>query len=415
MAGRVLALLVAASLTMGAVAAPPAVPTALVAPDRRAADEAVADLTSAVTRGDADRARIDLDARVLAATEPAPARTARWWHGLPAEARTRLLRVAPQVIGNLEGVPYDTRDTANRSALAAGLADAQRQQSQGTGRGEGVVLAQRLAALEQVAAALEAPPGGPRRELVTLDVSGGRAAVAVGDLATAEAVDFLVPGMYFTVADQIVDWTDTAAALQAQQHALAPRLRSGTSAVVAWIGYRTPDVFGVLSFGAARDGALRLADAVNGLNTVRGGDRPYLAVLAHSYGATAALLALQAHLFSADALAMIGAPGSPAQSVKQLAVRSGQVYVGHAVWDGVATSGFFGSDPASPGYGAVPLGTAGGRDPLTGARLTSAVGHMGYFAPTSEAMRNLALVGVDRGDRVTSDASTGTGVLALAR
>jgi hypothetical protein len=40
---------------------------------------------------------------------------------------------------------------------------------------------------------------------------------------------------------------------------------------------------------------------------------------------------------------------------------------------------------------------------------------MGYFAPTSEAMRNLALVGVGQGDRVTSDLSTGTGVLALAR
>jgi pimeloyl-ACP methyl ester carboxylesterase len=138
-------------------------------------------------------------------------------------------------------------------------------------------------------------------------------------------------------------------------------------------------------------------------------------VQAHSYGATAALLALKAHAFSVDALALVGAAGSPAGSVHELAVPAGDVFVGEAVWDGVATSGFFGSDPAAPAYGAVRLGTAGGRDPVSGAALRPAVGHNGYFTPGSESMRNLALVGIGRGNEVTSGVSLASGTLALAR
>jgi pimeloyl-ACP methyl ester carboxylesterase len=222
--------------------------------------------------------------------------------------------------------------------------------------------------------------------------------------------------MYFTVADQMVDWTDTAAAIQAEQQHWLRHFRDGrSSAVVSWIGYRTPNVFSVASFGVAQVGAARLTDAVNGLKAARADSRPYTAVLAHSYGATAALLALQAHAFSVDALAMVGAPGSPAQSVRQLSVPAQDVFVGQAVWDGVATSGFFGSDPAAPSYGATPLGTSGGVDPLTHLRLGPAVGHNGYFAPGSEAMRNLALVGIGRGGDVTAGTDRTSGTLALAR
>jgi len=112
---------------------------------------------------------------------------------------------------------------------------------------------------------------------------------------------------------------------------------------------------------------------------------------------------------------MVGAPGSPAQSVRQLAVPAHDVFVGQAAWDGVATSGFFGSDPAAPSYGATPLGTSGGLDPVSGAELGPALGHNGYFSAGSEAMRNLALVGIGRGADVTSGTSGPSGTLALAR
>jgi hypothetical protein len=223
--------------------------------------------------------------------------------------------------------------------------------------------------------------------------------------------------MYFTVREQIVDWTDTAADIQRTETAWLHRFgTAGDAAVVSWIGYQTPDVLNVVGLGLAQQGASRLADAVNGLDEVRAGSRPFVSVLAHSYGATTALLALQkdAHgvsAFEADAIALVGAPGSPAHSAAELAVPPRQVYVGEAALDGVATSGFFGSDPTAAPYGATQFATAGGTDPITHGTLAAALGHNAYFAPGSESLRNVALVGIDRGEEVT----VGAGRLAAAR
>jgi hypothetical protein len=417
---RVLVLLSAALLTMGAVVVPKGATDPFRKPDRTVVQHDLDLLTAAAERPAGAAEAVRALAPHLGAFEdvtPDPARTAAWWAGLAPANRSLLLAEAPGIVGNLEGLPYPVRDAANRAVLAADLAGARSRLRSGSGRGESQFLAERLRTLEQVEQALQRPPGGPVRSLLTLDpTNGDRAAIAVGDVQTADYVDFLVPGMYFTVADQMVDWTNTAAAIQSQQQQWLRHFHdSGTSAVVSWIGYRTPNVFTVASFGLAQIGATRLTDAVNGLHAARPSSRPYTAVLAHSYGATAALLALQAHAFSADALAMVGAPGSPAQSVHELAVPAGDVFVGQAVWDGIATSGFFGSDPAAPSYGATPLGTSGGVDPITHVTLRPAVGHNGYFAPGSEAMRNLALVGIRRGGDVTAGTDHTSGTLALAR
>ncbi|HET6824768.1 MAG TPA: alpha/beta hydrolase [Amnibacterium sp.] len=416
---RVLVLLGAALLTMGAVAAPKAAGDPFRPPDRSVVQHDLTLLTAAAEGPSAGAAVRALLPHLTAFEDlaPDPARTARWWADLPSGTRSLLLADAPGIVGNLEGVPYPIRDAANRAVLSADLAGVRGRLAVGAGRGESRFLAERMRALEKVQQALQRSPGGAPRFLLALDpTNGDRAAIAIGDVQTADYVDFLVPGMYFTVADQMVDWTDTAAAIQSEQQQWLRHFGdSRRSAVVSWIGYRTPNVFTVASFGVAQIGAARLTDAVNGLKAARGASTPYTAVLAHSYGATAALLALQAHAFSVDALAMVGAPGSPAQSVRQLSVPAQDVFVGQAVWDGVATSGFFGSDPAAPSYGATPLGTSGGVDPITHLRLRAAVGHNGYFAPGCEAMRNLALVGIGRGGDVTAGTDRTSGTLALAR
>lgn len=415
---RVLVLLGAALLTMGAVVVPKAASDPYRPPDRAAVQHDLARLTTTAERSGSAAVVRALVPHLTAfeTLAPDPAATAAWWVHLTPGVRSLLLAAAPGVVGNLEGLPYPVRDAANRAVLAADLASVRSSIRSGAGRGESQFLAQRLRSLEQVELALRRQAGGPPRSLVALDPGNGdRAAIAIGDVQTAAYVDFLVPGMYFTVADQMVDWTNTAAAIQAEQQQWLRHFGDHRpSAVISWIGYKTPNVFTVASFGLAQIGAARLTDAVNGLRAART-SAPYTAILAHSYGATAALLALQAHAFSADALAMVGAPGSPAQSVRQLSVPAHEVFVGQAVWDGVATSGFFGSDPAAPSYGATPLGTSGGVDPLSHRRLVAAVGHNGYFTPGSEAMRNLALIGIGRGRDVTAGVDGASGTLALAR
>jgi pimeloyl-ACP methyl ester carboxylesterase len=137
---------------------------------------------------------------------------------------------------------------------------------------------------------------------------------------------------------------------------------------------------------------------VRGLAATRG-DRPapYLTVLAHSYGATATLLALEENDITVDALAMVGSPGSPAENVGRLKVRDGNVWVADAVLDPVSSTGVFGSQPLSSAYGAHHFGVQGAVDPITGEHLAGSVGHVDYFTAGSESFRNMALIGIGRG------------------
>jgi hypothetical protein len=75
--------------------------------------------------------------------------------------------------------------------------------------------------------------------------------------------------------------------------------------------------------------------------------------------------------------------------------------VGEAAWDPVPNSSFFGSDPGAPEYGAKKLGVDGGTDAITQRPLAGSVGHNEYFGVGSQSMRNLALIGIDRGEFVS--------------
>lgn len=411
MIGRLLALLIAAAVTMGATVEPNLQTAAYVEPDRAPALSELSSLTAAAERTSprslADVRRLAAAATALDEVSPRPVDVASWWARLAPATRSTLVAGAPGVLGNLEGLPYPVRDAANRAVLAGRIEADERTLAGTPGRGQGLLVAAELKTLRQIARALEGPAGGPRRSLLTLDpTSVGRAAIAIGDVSTASYVGFLVPGMYFSVREQIVDWTETAAEVQRTETAWLSRFQERrTAAVVSWIGYQTPDVLNVTGLGLAQQGASRLADAVNGLRQARGGgSTPFVSVLAHSYGATAALLALQKNVdggFSADALALVGAPGSPARSAADLSVPRGQVYVGEATLDGIATSGFFGTDPTSAAYGATQFATSGGVDPVTHAVLGAALGHNAYFTPGSQSLRNIALVAIGRGAEVT--------------
>lgn len=334
----------------------------------------------------------------LLAAPPAASDVAAWWDGAPLGGRGALRTLAPELIGNLEGVPYATRDTANRDALDAAYTRLEERLAGPVGRAERGELETREHMLDQIEKALQ----GDARRLVSLDVTGdGRAVVAIGDLEHADYVSFLVPGMFFGVDAQIEAWTETAQTLVDDQRRWLQRLHPGsdaTVAAVAWIGYTTPSLVNVASMELARDGQESLTASLQGLRAARGDDQPYLSVLAHSYGSTAAMLSLAEDDVSVDALAVVGSPGSPARSVDELHV--GSVWVGAADWDPIPASGVFGSQPASRAYGAELFSVAEGADPLTGAELGGAFTHNDYFAPDSMSLRNLALIALDEGAQV---------------
>ena len=375
----------------------------------------LADVPSFVT---SHRAELD---RMLTAP-PRAADVSAAWKVLDPARRTELVHVAPHVVGNLEGVPYVVRGQANALDLKRTITSTTRQIATGHGKAVRIELKRKLTALDNVEKALT-KHDGVTRTLVALDTSDdAKASIVVGDLATAKYVSVLVPGMYMSVGEQIVDWSRVAQDLHDQQAGWLKRLHgsrgsaAGTPgvAVVAWIGYQTPVLMNIGGTTLAKAGADSLERTLQGIVALRAGDEPYLSVLAHSYGSTAALLALERGTVTVDALALMGSPGSDAQSVTALSVRDGNVFVGQAQLDPIAHSAFFGSDPGSASYGAKRMGVGGGTDPLTGRSLGGSSGHNEYFAVGTECMRNLALIGIDRGDLVMGP-GTGTARTASAR
>lgn len=409
-----IALLLVAPVTLAGALGVPAIPQVVAVGEAPASDPiggpatpldrlhgiALLDRLDSLPRGDV---RLFLDTHPQALEElisspPRAVDVAAWWDGASTSGRSVLRAVAPQLIGNLEGVPYAARDIANRAVLDAAREQLDERLAGFVGRAERDELETRNHMLDQIEKALH----GEARRLVSLDVTGdGRAVIAIGDLARADYVSYLVPGMFFGVDAQIEAWTATAQTLVDDQERWLRVLQPGsdaTVAAVAWIGYTTPSLVNVASMELAREGQDSLTASLQGLRAARGDDQPYLAVLAHSYGSTAALLSLAEDDVSVDALAVVGSPGSPARSVDELHV--GSVWVGAADWDPIPASGVFGSQPASRSYGAHLFSVAAGSDPLSAASLGGAFTHNDYFAPGSMSLRNMTLIALGEGEWV---------------
>ena len=375
----------------------------------------------------------------LVDTPPAATAVASWWRSTPVAARTSLTIDLPGVVGNLEGLPYATRDAANRSFLSSTVFAIRAELQGGVGRAMEDELQARLRMLSSVEEALRTGASGQQRTLVSLDVAGqGRAVVAVGDLTTAEYVTFFVPGMYVGVSEQLVDWTGNAETSLLEQQEWLDRLGTGGDvATVAWIGYHTPTIVNISSFDLAYQGRDALTWSLQGLDAVRGidlptlsaggvpgsdlpaarsavtadteGDRaapakPFVSIVAHSYGSTAAMLALQENDVSVDALVLVGSPGSPATSVADLKVTDGNVWVAAADTDPIPRSGVFGSQPLDADFGASRFSVKGMADPITGEALADISGHVYYFWPGTTSVRNTALIAIGQGALVATDA-----------
>jgi pimeloyl-ACP methyl ester carboxylesterase len=348
----------------------------------------------------------------LSASPPAARDVATWWSHTPADAREQLASDLPGVVGNLEGVPYAQRDLANRTFLAQTESGIHAQLDAGVGRAMEDELRARLNMLDAVETSLQTGPSGELRSLVALDVTAqGRAVIAVGDLARADYVTFFVPGMYVGVAEQLVDWTGNAETSLVEQQEWLERLGvEGDVATVAWIGYHTPTVVNIAGLDLAYQGRDALTGSVQGLDAVRGGDAiaeapagPYVSIVAHSYGSTAAMLALQENDITVDALILVGSPGSPATSVDDLKVAGGNVWVAAADTDPVPRSGVFGSQPLDPDFGATHFSVRAMTDPVTGEKLDDINGHVYYFWPGTTSVRNTALIAIGHGDLATTD------------
>jgi hypothetical protein len=367
-----------------------------------------------------------------------PADNAAWWAVLPPGVQQALLVTSPALVGNLAGLPAWARDRANRSRLRgaatrvkgeiaglegriarlqAGLAphrsapgfevgyyDELRQLEQLQAQRE--QLQDKRASLDAIERTLDKPG---QRQLLLLDLSGDRAeaAVAVGDVDTAEHVAVFTPGYTSTVDGSLEGYDTQMRQLREQAYRRSRQFGDGGEvATVTWIGYQAPQEPGeVVGAGHAEAGADTLAETVRGIDASRPDD-PHLTAIGHSYGSTTTGLAVQQPGTGVDDVVFMGSPGIGTSDIDDLRVPQGHAYVVEARGDYVADFGRFGSDPnMMEGV----TGLSAREETVDGRRLNESTGHSGYLASDSSSQYNISTVVAGVPERAVHDRGVGAG------
>ncbi|KSZ58859.1 hypothetical protein Z045_09525 [Rhodococcus pyridinivorans KG-16] len=355
-----------------------------------------------------------------------PVHVAQWWNGLDDTARTALVAAHPERIGALDGLPAAARDLANRALL-----DDERRRLQSVAtqlRAEldaiflGGTVIDRLgitglftdadAGLEQTEQkiealdAIDATLAHGDRQLIALDLSGreAMAAVAVGDVDTADHLAVFVPGAGSTVQGNLQGYDAQVAALRdsARLHLTGD---DPSVAAVTWLNYQAPHWGWGLAFTerspvsdlAARIAAPRLVDFLDGIAASRPDD-PRITTVGHSYGAVVSGLALR-ETGAVDAAVFVGAPGIGTGDVTDLRIPPGSAYLVEAECDIVADVGTFGGDPSFlDGVTHLPAGPG---TTTAGAPLAGITGHSSYLTPGTSSSHHIAGVVAGTAERST--------------
>ncbi|MFB6817172.1 alpha/beta hydrolase [Streptomyces sp. NPDC056347] len=308
---------------------------------------------------------------------PSPPRSVRLRRGLLA------VLVAASVAVPVSGAarPAAVPAPAPSAQVPLRTADPEALAGRYTATRDDIVAAERAAAGhgDRVRAAALREMAGPARDFLTFDGrDGGRSAEVYGDLARAERIAVLVPGAGIDL-DHYWRLRDGSRALL---HELG-----GRTAVIAWLGYRTPSTVSrdALTPARATEAAPGLTAFVDELKRLKPAARTTL--LCHSYGSV--VCARAAHGLRVADIVLYGSPGTGYPDAA--ALRTGAtVWAGRARDDWIADVPHvrlrlpflevgFGTDPVSPGFGARTFAAGDG-------------GHSDYLRAGSEPLRNIARI-----------------------
>jgi hypothetical protein len=319
----------------------------------------------------------------------------QWWSLLTHDEQQRLLVTSPASLGNFDGLPARVRSIANERVLddliaalrgTLSLDDADRR-----------TLENCLAVRREIdrirSARHPRSRAGVVVQLLVFDPRAfdgdGRAAIAVGDVDTADHVAFLVPGLDASLRETLPGLVANAGLLVRD----AGRVAAGTTtAAVAWLGYDAPSIRGVLSDDAAEAGADLLAADVMAVQASRY-VVPHLTVIGHSYGSTTTGTALRDYVTGVDDAVLVGSPGAGVEHMSDLHLPAGHVFVGASSRDPVSYADRFGLDPTHERFGAVRFQA---EDVTRNSWRVDLDDHSKYFESKTESLSNIVHIIVGR-------------------
>lgn len=397
----------------------------------------------------------------------------RWWDSLSTDQKRHLTDQDPPELGNLNGIPADVRDVANRAVMND---DLQRVEDAARQRGLNPK-ALRDNALNNQDADLFTNPG--RYGLCGTDIARyqnavkandfldrdknaeafpimlwaydplafdgkGRAAIAIGNPDKSRNTAVMVPGTNSSVrGGWMSDGPGDAINLYEQSMKADP---NRSTAVLAWMGYDAPEfddphwqraltrpaeLEQVGTPWMARQAGALLAADVNGLAATHDAATPrHVTVLGHSYGSTTAADAFANSGMRANDAVLTGCPGTDlALRASDFHLDGGRLYVGAASTDAISWIGESGNGlpnwlnetlggPLGPwaGLGADPAHEAFGavrfRAEVAGSHSLTPwfTDHAHYYDVGSEALHNMAQIVTGHGDRLAAE-----GMLAADR
>ncbi|MFJ8249409.1 alpha/beta hydrolase [Streptomyces sp. NPDC094466] len=259
----------------------------------------------------------------LAETVPedkSPAERKKWWDGLAEEQRQEYLKIAPDLIGGLDGIPAVVRDEANRNYLPV-LIDELARQSGDDAR-------TKLDALRMIQDKL-GESSHPRMFLLGVgDEGNGRAIVSYGNPDASRHVAAYVPGLGTKLDGDFVE--DTMK--RAHDTAIGARKVDRSTASIIWLGYDAPQNVDVMTKGDAQRGAPAYNEFMAGLSATNANEDPHMTAIGHSYGSLTVGTAAKESggIPGVDDVILLGSPGVDAQRATELGVGKDHVFVGAA-------------------------------------------------------------------------------------
>ncbi|GFG98537.1 putative alpha/beta hydrolase [Mycobacterium timonense] len=422
----------------------------------------------------ADAAEISgVDELLIPPPDASPNLVKRWWDSLSVNQKRLLTDQHPPELGNLNGIPADARDAANRAVMNDDL-----QRVEDAARQRGLVPeVLRDNALNNRDADVFTHPWGyglcgtdiaryqnavktndflardnnaERRPIMLwaydpLAFDGkGRAAIAIGNPDRSRNTAVMVPGTNSSVREGwMFDGPDDAINLYQQSIKADP---SRPTAVLAWMGYDAPEFdhphwqqtlthpTGLEQVGTpwrARQAGTLLAADVNGLAATHDAATPsHVTVLGHSYGSTTVADAFVNSGMRANDAVLTGCPGTDlAHRAADFHLDGGRLYVGAASTDAISWIGESGSGLPNglnetlggalgpwAGLGADPAHEAFGavrfRAEVAGSHSLAPwfTDHGHYYDVGSEALHNMTQIVTGHGDRLAVE-----GMLAADR